>query len=104
MTLTTINRNENGHFDGSPFTSVITNSCLITLHYSRMEVVETFVNLTKYEIEIYKTPSVLLSALTEVFIHDVRRDFRKTGNETDFFNSKYFDKSSRRDSVGTKQL
>jgi magnesium transporter len=103
MTLTTINQNENGHF-GSPFTSVMTHNCLITLHYSEMVVIETFLNLTKHEIDIYKLPSVLLSALTEVFIHDVGEILEKTGNEMDLLIQNVFEK--RQDpnkSVGTNK-
>lgn len=81
MTLTTINQTEDGHFDGTPFTSVITNNCLITLHYTDMPVISTFLNLTRHEIDIYKKPSVLLSALTEVLIHDVGEILERTGNE-----------------------
>lgn len=92
MTLTTINKSENGHFDGTPFTSVMTNSCLITLHYSEMNVIETFLNLTKHETDIYKTPAILLSALTEVFIHDVGEILEKTGNEMDTLIQNVFDK------------
>lgn len=95
MTLTTINRNDNGHFDGSPFTSVMTNSCLITLHYSKMEAIETFLNLTKYETDIYSVPAVLLSAITEVLIHDVGEILETTGNETDSLIQNVFDKGSR---------
>lgn len=94
MTLTTINQNENGHFDGNPFTSVITNNCLITLHYTKIDIIETFLNLTKHDIEIYTTPSVLLSALTELFIHDVGEILERTGNETDSLIQNVFDKGS----------
>jgi magnesium transporter len=95
MTLTTISRNDSGHFDGTPFTSVMINNCLITLHYSKMSIIETFINLTKYDTEIYRTPSVLLSALTEVFIHDVGEILEKTGNEADTLIQNVFDKGSR---------
>lgn len=91
MTMTTISRNENEHFDGTPFTSVMTNNCLITLHYSEMAVIETFLNLTRHEIDIYKIPSVLLSALTEIFINDVGEILEKTGNEMDALIQKVFD-------------
>lgn len=97
MTLTTISKNESGHFDGTPFTSVMTNNCLITLHYTTMEIVETFLSLTKYDTEIYTNPSVLLSALTEVFIHDVGEILERTGNETDALIQNVFDKGSNRD-------
>ena len=94
MTLTTINKNDNGHFDGTPFTSVITKNCLITFHYTKMEIIKTFLNLTKNDIEIYTTPSVLLSALTEIFIHDVGEILERTGNETDVLIQNVFDKGS----------
>ncbi len=95
MTLTTVSENENGHFEGMPFTSVMTNNCLITLHYSTMEIIETFINLTKYDTEIYTIPSVLLSALTEIFIHDVGEILERTGNEIDVLTQNVFDKDSQ---------
>lgn len=95
MTLTIINKNEDSHFESTPFTSVMTSNCLITLHYSRMHIIETFLSLTKHETEIYRTPSVLLSALTEVFIHDVGEMLEKTGNEADILIQSVFEKGSK---------
>jgi magnesium transporter len=83
MTLTTLNRADKEHLNGIAFTSVILNNCLITLHYDPMPIITHFVNLTKYEIEIYKIPEVLLSALTEVFIHDIGEVLENTGDELD---------------------
>jgi len=96
MTFTAINKNEDGHFDGNPFTSVITNTCLITLHYTKIDIIETFFNLTKNEQDIYKVPSVLLSALTELFIHDIGEILERTGNEIDVLIKEVFDKGSNR--------
>jgi len=62
-----------------------------------MEIIETFLSLTKYDTEIYTTPSVLLSALTEVFIHDVGEILERTGNETDALIQNVFDKGSNRE-------
>jgi len=93
MTLTTISKNENGHFDGTPFTSVMTNNCLITLHYSEMPVINTFLNLTKHDLEIYKSPPVLLSALTEIFTHDVGELLEKIGNDMNDLIQKVFTKT-----------
>jgi magnesium transporter len=94
MTLTTITESDNDHFDGTPFTFVITNNCLITLHYGEMKILETFLSLTKHETEIYMSPAVLLSALTEVFIHNVGEILEKTGNDMDVLIQSVFDKKS----------
>jgi magnesium transporter len=95
MTLTTISKNENGHFDGTPFTSVMTHNCLITLHYTEMLVIDTFLNLTKFDLDIYKNPAVLLSALTEVFTHDVGELLEKIGNEMNDLIQQVFTKPKR---------
>jgi magnesium transporter len=98
MTLTTISKNENGHFDGTPFTSVMTNNCLITLHYSEMPVINTFLNLTKHDLEIYKNPPVLLSALTEIFTHDVGELLEKIGNDMNDLIQQVFTKNQNKNS------
>ncbi len=102
MTLTTIGRKDTQHFDCIAFTSVITTKCLITLHYDDIPALKTFTNLTKYEIGMYRMPAILLSAITEVFIHDVGEILEKTGNSLDLLIEDVFDKQIR--TKGVRQV
>jgi magnesium transporter len=60
-----------------------------------MLVIDTFLNLTKFDLDIYKNPAVLLSALTEVFTHDVGELLEKIGNEMNDLIQQVFTKPKR---------
>jgi magnesium transporter len=95
MTATVLYRQDISYPDSTAVTFVITDSCLITLRYSRPRAFNNFNVLIRHNPGLAETPQTILEGLVESIVHRIADVLETVGNELDELLKEVFEKESK---------